>query len=175
MYYKRYVDDIFALLRYPHHCKKFNEYLNKKHAHIKFPNEKEVTRSSPFLDLLRSRNYKSFTKTVYHKSTFNGVYSSFNSFIADEYKHGLIFTFFFRIFSIALDFYKFHGKVNYRKDLLKKYCFPTTLADKCIKIFLNKQFSYLGMSSLCLGTHLQESINSKISFYKIRIIIKSST
>ena len=33
---------------------------------------------------------------------------------------------------------------------------------------------YLGMLSLCLRTCLQESINSNISFYKIKIIFKSS-
>ena len=65
--------------------------------------------------------------------------------------------------------------------------------DQCIKIFLNKQFSqkilehtvpkkelfivlpYLGMPSLCLRTRLQKSINSNISFCKIKIIFKSST
>ena len=64
--------------------------------------------------------------------------------------------------------------------------------DKCIKIFLNKQFSqkilehsvpkkelfivlpYLGMPSLCLRTRLQKSINSSISFCKIKFIFKSS-
>ena len=64
--------------------------------------------------------------------------------------------------------------------------------DKCIKIFLNKQFlqkildhsvrkkelfiifPYLGMSSLCLRTRLQKSINSNISFCKIKTIFKSS-
>ena len=64
--------------------------------------------------------------------------------------------------------------------------------DKCIKIFLNKQFSqkilehtvpkkelfivlsYLGMPSLCLRTRSQKSINSSISFCKIKIIFKSS-
>ena len=34
---------------------------------------------------------------------------------------------------------------------------------------------YLGMSSLCLRTRLQKSINSNISFCKIKIIFKSST
>ena len=76
---------------------------------------------------------------------------------------------------------------------LKKNPFSTSLVDKCIKIFLNKQLSekilenavpkeelfivlpYLGMSSLCLRTRLQKSINSKISFCKIKIILKSST
>ena len=43
VYYKRYVDDIFVLFRSPHHIEKFNEYLNKKHANIKFTREKRLT------------------------------------------------------------------------------------------------------------------------------------
>ena len=71
--------------------------------------------------------------------------------------------------------------------------FSTNLVDKCIKIFLNKQFSqkilehtvprkelfrvlsYLRMPSFCLRTHLQKSIDSNISFCKIKIIFKAST
>ena len=66
--------------------------LNTKHANIKFTNSKEVNRSLPFLDVLILQNNKDFTTTVYHKPTFNGFYSNFNKFIADEYKRGLIFT-----------------------------------------------------------------------------------
>ena len=88
MHYKRYVDDIFVLFRYPHHFEKFNEYLNTKRANIKFTNEKKVNGLLPFLDVLISQNDKVFTITVYHKPTFSGVYSKVNSFIADEYKHG---------------------------------------------------------------------------------------
>ena len=57
--------------------------------------------SLPFLDVLIRRNKKGFTATVYHKPTCSGVYFNFNSFIADEYKCGLIFTLLFRIFSIV--------------------------------------------------------------------------
>ena len=95
VYYKRHVHDIFALFRSSHHLKKFNEYLNTKHVNTKFISEKEVNRSLPFLDVLISQNKEGFTTTVYHKPTFSGVYSNFNSFIADEYKHGLIFTLLF--------------------------------------------------------------------------------
>ena len=188
VYYKRYVDDIFVLFRSPHHLEKFYEYLNTKHANIKFTNEKEVNGSLPFLDVLILRNDKGFTTTVYHKPTFSRIYSSFGSFIADEYKHSLIFTLPFRIFSIVLDFSKFHEEPNYLKNVLKKNSFPSTLVDKYIEIFLNKQFSqkmlehavpkkklfivlpYLGMSSLCFRRRLQKSINSNNSFCKIKII-----
>ena len=91
--------------------------------------------------MLISRNKKGFTTTVYHKPTFSRVYCNFNSFIVDEYKHDLIFTLFFRIFSIVSDFSKFHEEVNYLKDVLKKKFFPTNLVNKWIQIFLNKQFS----------------------------------
>ena len=192
VYYKRYVDDIFVLFRSPHHLEKFNEYLNTKHANIKFTSEKEVNRSLPFLDVLTSRNKEGFTTTVYRKPTFSGVYSSFNSFITDQYKHGLICTLLFRILSIVSDFSKSHEEVNYLKDVLKKNSFSINLVDNCKKIFLNKQFSqkmlehtvpkkelfivlpYLGMPSLCLRTRLQKSIISNISFCKIKVIFKSS-
>ena len=82
--------------------------------------------------MLTSRNKKGFTTTVYHKPSFSGVYSNFNSFIADEYKHGLIFTLLFRIFSIFSDFSNFHEEVNYLKDVLEKNSFPTNLVGKCI-------------------------------------------
>ena len=141
VYYKRYVDDIFVLFRSPHHLEKFNEYLNTKHANTKFTSEKEVNGSLPFLDVLISRNKDGFTTTVYHKPTFSEDYSNFNSFIADEYKHDLIFTLLFRIFSIVSDLSKFQEEVHYLKDVLKKNSFPTNLVDKCIKNFLNELFS----------------------------------
>ena len=130
MYYKRNGDDIFLLFRPPHHLKKPNEYLNKKNVNIKFTNEKEVNGSLSSLNVLISRNNKGFTTTVYHKPTFSGVYSNFDSFIADKYKYGLIFTLSLRIFSIVLDSCKFHGEVNYLKDVLNK--------NMCIKLSLNK-------------------------------------
>ena len=94
-YYKRYADNIFLPFRSLHHLEKFNKYLNKKHGNIKFTDEKQLNRLLPFLDMLISLYNKGFTTTVYRKPKFRGVYSNFNSFIADEYKHGLIFTLLF--------------------------------------------------------------------------------
>ena len=36
---------------------------------------------------------------------------------------------------------KFYEEVNYLKNVSKKNSFSSSLVDKCIKIFLNKQFS----------------------------------
>ena len=84
------INNIFVLFGYPHKLQDFNEHLNTKYTNIKFTNENEVGIPIPFLDLLISWNNKNFTTIVYHKSTFSGVWSFFDRFIADEYKHRLI-------------------------------------------------------------------------------------
>ena len=110
VYYRRYVDDIFALFRSPDHLEKFTSYLNSKHKNIKFTYEKESNDSLPFLDILISRSENGFKTSVYHKPTFSGVYSNFNSFIYDQYKIGLIFTLLLEHFQSSLSFPGFTRK-----------------------------------------------------------------
>ena len=130
---------------------------------------------------------------MYHKPTFSGVYSNFNSFISEEYKVGLIFTLLFRTFSIVSDFSRFHSEVCHLKEILKKNTFPIKLIDSCIKNFLNKRLTekpvtlraekkdlvivlpFLGKLSLDLRTRLRNSISKNLPFCKIRVIFKSST
>ena len=107
---------LHLLFRSPHHLEKFNEYLNIKHANLKFTDENKINRSWPSLDVLILQNNKSFTTTTYHKPAFSWVCSNFNSFIADEYKHGSTFTLLLRILSIVPKFSKFHEEVNYLKE-----------------------------------------------------------
>ena len=140
VYYRRYVDDIFALIHSLNHLEKFANYLNSKHNNIKFIYEKESNNSQSFLNFLISRSENGFKRSVYHKPSFNGVYSTFNSFIYDQYKIGLIFTFLFRTFSIVSDFSRFHMEVSHLKEILRKNVFSIKLVDNCIKTFLNKTF-----------------------------------
>ena len=192
VYYRRYVDDIFALFRSQDHLEKFTNYLNWKHKNIKFTDDKESNNSLPFLDILISRSENGFKTSIYHKPTFRGVYSNFNSFIYHEYKIGLVFTMLFRTFSIVSDFSRFHTEAIHLKEILRKNAFPITLVDNCIKNFLNKKFlntpvtltvkkkelfivlPYLGNLSLALRTRLQNSINKNLPFYKIKVIFKST-
>ena len=77
----------------------------------KFTYEKESNNSLPFLDILISRSENGFETSVYHKPTFSGLYSNFNSFIYDQYKIDLVFTLLFRALSIVSDFSRFHTEV----------------------------------------------------------------
>ena len=60
VYYRRYVDDTFALFRSPVHLEKFQNYLNSKHRNIRFTCEKEHNNSMPFLDVLIIRTSNGF-------------------------------------------------------------------------------------------------------------------
>ena len=192
-YCRRYVDDIFVLFHSPGHLEKFKNYLNSKHRNIRFTCEKEHNNSMPFLDVLITRTSNGFKTSFYHKPTFSGIYSNFNSFISEEYKVGLIFTLLFRTFSVVSDFSRFHSEVCHLKKILKKNAFPIKFIDSCIKNVLNKRLTekpvtlaaekkdlvivlpFLGKLSLDLRTRLRNSISKNLPFCKIRVIFKSST
>ena len=110
VYYRRYVDDICVLFRSPDYLQKFKNYINSRHRNISFTCEKEQNNSMHFLDVLITRTSNGFKTSVYHKPTFSGVYSNFNSFISEEYKVGLIFILLFRTFSIVSNFKNFIQK-----------------------------------------------------------------
>ena len=90
--YKRYVDDTFLLFRSKDHIEKFQGYLNCQHPNIMFTSEIEVNNSISFLDFKISRVNNSFSTNIYHKVTFSGVFTNFESFIPISYKSNLIFT-----------------------------------------------------------------------------------
>ena len=81
VYYRRYVDVIFALFPSPDHLEKFTNYLNSKQKDIKFVFEKESNNSLPFQDILISRSENGFKTSVYHKPSFSRVFSNFNTYL----------------------------------------------------------------------------------------------
>ena len=76
-FYKRYVDDTFLLFRQADHAALFLDYLNSKHPNIKFTCEHESSGSLSFLDVNVSRSCNKFTTSVFRKSTFTGLGTSF--------------------------------------------------------------------------------------------------
>ena len=45
------------------------------------------------------------------------------------------------MFSVVLDFSRFHSEVCHLKEILKKNAFPIKLIDSCIKSILNKRLT----------------------------------
>ena len=64
VFYRRYVDAIFALLYFPDHADKFEEYLSSKHPDITFSIDKEKDGCLPFLDI-NILDINIYTMTIY--------------------------------------------------------------------------------------------------------------
>ena len=140
VFYNRYVDDTFTLFTSIDHVKKFHRYLNSRHPNITFTYEEENNNCLPFLDVLVTREENKFSTSIYRKPTFSGLYTNFNSFIPDQFKKGLILTLLFRMFKFIPDWHLFHQEVKSLTEIFRKNAYPEHFIDKCVGIFLEKQF-----------------------------------
>ena len=191
VFYRFYVDDIFALFFSPDHADKFKEYMSSKHPNKKFSIEKERDGCLTFLDVNIFRENEKFAINVYRKKTFSGVYTNFKSFIPETYKIGLIKSFLFWCFKLFSDFIKFHHKIDILESILYKNSYPPDLFDKCIKEFLDKILApkpvvstvpkkdlvialpYLGKLSLQICTKINRMMKNKLLHCNIRIAFQT--
>ena len=90
-FHKRYVNDIFVLLKKPEHVKPFVVYMNSKDKNINVSFETEKDGQMPFLDVEVFCEKGKFVTNVYRKETFTGVYTNFSSSIPLELKFGLVY------------------------------------------------------------------------------------
>ena len=94
--YRGFVDDTFLLFRSKEHIEKLR--LNWQHPNIKFATEIEENNSISFPDIKINRKSNRFLTSVYHKPTFTGAFTNFNSYIPLSYKSGLISSLLYRAF-----------------------------------------------------------------------------
>ena len=193
IFFARYVDDIFVLLRSNDHIVKLTEYMSSKHANIRFTYEEEKENSLPFLDVNVYRDAEKFSSTVHRKDTFSGVYTNFNSFMPEAYKLGLVSTLLHRAFCISSSYVSLHEEVEKLKLIFSKNGYPQKFTDKCIFRFFNKIFDkrtpnetqekkkeflmvlpFLGSVSWKTKSTLIRSFREFLPSSKIKIVFKSS-
>ena len=112
IFYARYVDDIFVLIRSEEHISLLAKYFSSKHPNITFTYEIEKDNVLPFLDVNVYREENKFSSTVHRKDTFSGVYTNFESFMPETYKRGLISTLLYRAWMISSSFQSLHAEVE---------------------------------------------------------------
>ena len=140
LFYRRYVDDIFAVFDNENDAMNFLNFLNKQHPNIKFTFEKQVQDKLPFLDILIDNSSTSLVTSVYHKQTYTGLLTNFLSFTPFAYKTGLIKCLIDRAFKINNTWSGFHkDKEEIFKTLLKNM-YPLDLLNKTCKNYLDKKF-----------------------------------
>ena len=123
LFFRRYVDDCFAIFSSPDHVPPFHEYLNSQHPNISFICEFENNSALSFLDILIDC-WNGFSTSVYQKPSFTGLFTHFDSFIPISYKRGLVYT-------LVNHYQLFHSEL-----LNLKNGYPNTFLDSCIRVLL---------------------------------------
>ena len=192
IFFARYVDDIFVLVRSNEHVAKLAEYFSSKHPNIRFTFELENNNTLPFLDVAVFRDADKFSSSVHRKDTFSGVYTNFKSFMPETYKRGLVSTLLYRGFMICSSFQSLHKEIEKLKMIFSKNGYPSKLVDKCIFKFFNKQFEerrvvhtapkkelllvlpFLGTNSWKTKNELIRSFRKIVPFCNLRIVYKTT-
>ena len=90
VFWIRYVDDIFVILKSSTNAMEVEKFLNSIHQNIKFTTENEKNRKLPFLDVLVINKHGRLHTEMYRKPTFTGVYLNWFSLTSKKYNVGLI-------------------------------------------------------------------------------------
>ena len=90
LFYKRYVDDIFAVFQNRSEAESFLNEINAVHSNLKFTIEHGKNNSLEFLDTTITLNGQTFSSNWYIKSTNTGVYVNKSSYSPKTYKYAAI-------------------------------------------------------------------------------------
>ena len=137
IFYRRYIDDIFAVFNSADEANEFLEYLNARHSSIKFTCEHNESSTLPFLDVLIN-NSGGVSTSLYRKKTYTGLLTNFYSYTAKSYKIGLIKNLLHRAFEINSSWFSFHIEIKRVHKILQQNSFPKHLIDRVTKIFIEK-------------------------------------
>ena len=91
-FYKRYVDDTFAIFENEAECDEFFNILNPLNPSLKFTSEKEESESLAFSDVKIQQSDSKFITSVYRKPSFTSQYIRWDSFGPSKRKKNLIST-----------------------------------------------------------------------------------
>ena len=105
-------------------------------------------KSLSFLDVKITQDNGSFTTSIFHKPTFTGLYTNFDSFIPYTYKKGLVTSLLNHYFNIYSTYITFYSELDNFKKLFSLNGYPHNLLDQCIHRFLDNKFSPVPKVSL---------------------------
>ena len=138
------------------------------------------------------RDGNKFSSSVHRKDTFSGVFTSFNAFMPEVYKKGLISTLLYRAFMINSSMITLHSEVEKLKVIFRKNGYPSSFIDRCIFRFFNKIYEkktpvhtvpkkevtimlpFMGTTSLRVKNSLTRSFRNIMPFCNVKFIFKTT-
>ena len=141
-FYRRYVDDTFALVPDPTAATDFLSVLNDAHPAIQFTMETAVNNSLPFLGMVITKTDNHLNTSVYRKKTNKGLLLHYQSHVDNRYKRSLIRT--------MLDRAK---RLSSSPDLFSKECYDLR------KMFLKLKYPVKLIDSIFMRFHASQDLN----------------
>ena len=188
LFYKRYVDDTFAIFCCKEDSLAFFNELNSL-SNLEFTMEEESDNQLPFLDVLIERCSEGFTTSVYRKPTFAGTYQKWNSFSPQSRKISLLDMIVHRALNICSTS-KLPNELNKIKTIFKNSGYPMYIIERTVKKKLAKSATdiifgpskhpvyislpYKGVASERVAKSLRSSVQSTYGAVQLRTIFQTS-
>ena len=137
-FYRRYLDDTFAVFDSETQATNFFQFINSIHKNLSFTIEKQVDRKLPFLDLCVANSGGVFQTSVFRKPSFTGLGLSFFSFCPYIFKINALKTLLHRAHHLSSNYSLFNDEMCYLKTFFENNGYPLKLFDSILRKFLNK-------------------------------------
>jgi len=172
LFYRRYVDDTFALFKTKRSANQFLEFINTLHPSIKFTMDVEQDGKLNFLDTVVDKSNCSFNLDMYRKPTFTGQYVHWDSLIPLCYKIGLVKSLLCRAYHICTGWQRIKREFDFIRTCLNRNGYPYRVVDQCIDSFLASKDSNDDNTSN--ETETQTTVEKLKVFIKLPFLGKDS-
>ena len=144
IYFKRYVDDTFTIIKKDADLKKILNILNSYHPNIQFTKEEEKNNSLAFLDIFITRRMTKmntwFSTTIHRKDTFTGLILKYSSFVPFSYKRSAISSMIYRATKICSTYPLMHTELDTIKEIALGNGYPLPFIEKLIRKTLDRHY-----------------------------------
>ena len=158
-FYKRYVDDIFAVFESTTERDVFYNILNNRHPNLSFTMETTDGRL-PFLDVSVSINNGVYETQVYRKPTNTCVMMNFNSEAPLKWKKSLIRGLLIRAYRNSSHHHLFEMETRNITEILRRNAYPVSFIDQEISRFISE-----------LGIRKEDFINQKNKEQRKQLVV----
>ena len=160
-FYRRYLDDTFAIFDDEYQANQFFTFINNIHDNISFTMEKQNQYKLPFLDLHIDNSNQLFSSSVYRKPTFTGLATSFYSYCPIMFKINAIKTLLHRAYSVSSGYLNFTHEIAFLRLFFRNNGYPLFLFDNIVSKFLNSKY----YSSPPVATASKQQIYISLPFF----------
>ena len=148
--------------------------LIPQHSNVKFPNELEPNFSLSFLDIKISRSNGCFSTSVYHETTFTGLFTNLEFLYCT--RTALFFPLLYRCFKLCLQYAAIHSELQKLKNAFKSFT-PLRKSSTAPKLAVYLSLSFTVIHYLQIQTQLLKlfscaylQINFRFMFRPVRCL-----